>query len=172
MAAQRHKSCRPRSTCRADRTPFITAALGRAASESGPLGRWAALLRSEAGPGRSWSGTTTFRLRDCCMQSSRMALVGFSLLTLGAASAWSGLDGRFPIVWMIIGDDQGHSILDRMHSSRTIEEAPPERSGTVAGNDYTARLCWAAQDWRDHGSSNWARSAADAAGGSGSAGPR
>src|SRR6266498_4163979 len=55
MAAQPHKSCRPRSTCRADRTPPFAFLLCRAASESGLLGRWAALLRSEAGPGHARS---------------------------------------------------------------------------------------------------------------------
>src|SRR6266540_4542099 len=55
MAAQRHKSCRPRSTSRLGRATLFLRVFLRAASESAPTGRWAALLRSEAGPGHARS---------------------------------------------------------------------------------------------------------------------
>jgi hypothetical protein len=47
------KSCRPRSTCRLGRAPKFPPGFLRPASESGPVGRWAALRRSEAGPSRA-----------------------------------------------------------------------------------------------------------------------
>jgi hypothetical protein len=57
---------------------------------------------------------TTFRLRARCFQSNRSVLVGSCLLTLDAASAWSGPDGSSRIDWMTIGMTKAHSILDRM----------------------------------------------------------
>jgi hypothetical protein len=49
----RIKSCRPRSTCQLGRATQFLRAFLRPASESAPVGRWAALLRSEAGPRRA-----------------------------------------------------------------------------------------------------------------------
>jgi len=40
--------------------------------------------------------------------------VGFSLLALGAASAWWGPDGSDRLDWMIIGMINAHSIQNRM----------------------------------------------------------
>src|SRR6266545_2180285 len=51
----RIKSCRPRSTCQLGRAPQFPPGFLRAASESAPVGRWAALLRSEAGPSHARS---------------------------------------------------------------------------------------------------------------------
>ncbi len=53
--AIRIKSCRPRSTCQLGRAPQFPPGFLRAASESAPVGRWAALLRSEAGPSHARS---------------------------------------------------------------------------------------------------------------------
>jgi hypothetical protein len=53
----RIKSCRPRSTSRLGRATKFSPGFLRAASESGPVGRWAALLRSEAGPAPARSPT-------------------------------------------------------------------------------------------------------------------
>jgi hypothetical protein len=49
MAAQPHKSCRPRSTSRLGRAPTFPTAFLHAAPKPGPAGRRAAHLRSEAG---------------------------------------------------------------------------------------------------------------------------
>src|SRR6266542_4268225 len=57
---------------------------------------------------------TTFRLRGRCFQSDRTAPVGFSLLTLDAASAWSGPDGTTRVDWMTIGMTKAHSILGQV----------------------------------------------------------
>jgi hypothetical protein len=53
MAAKPHKSCRPRSTSRLGRAPTFHSAFLGIASESGPGGRRAAHLRSEAGWGHA-----------------------------------------------------------------------------------------------------------------------
>jgi len=47
----RIKSCRPRSTCQLGRAPKFPPEFLRPTSESGPVGRWAAHQRSEAGQG-------------------------------------------------------------------------------------------------------------------------
>src|SRR6266545_5050124 len=74
---------------------------------------------------------TTFRLRGRCFQSSRPAPVGFSLLTLDAASVWSGPDGSNWIVWMTMGMTMAHSILDRMR----VDSAPVSSSSPAVDCD-------------------------------------
>src|SRR6266542_2137821 len=55
--------------------PHLRAVLHRAASESGLLGRWAALLRSEAGPGHArFLRVTRPRERDDLRKRPRTAL--------------------------------------------------------------------------------------------------
>ena len=57
------------------------------------------------------------RLRGRCFQSDRTASVGFSVLTLDAASVWSGPNGTTRLDWMTIGMTKAHSILCRVPST-------------------------------------------------------
>ncbi len=47
------------------------------------------------------------------MQSAWMELIGFSLLTLGAASAWSDPDGTTRVDWMINGMISSFGVMRR-----------------------------------------------------------
>jgi hypothetical protein len=74
---------------------------------------------------------STFRLRGRCFQSDRTAPVGFSPLTLGAASVWSGPDRTTRVDWMTMGMTMAHSILHRVASTphrpkiRSTASMPP-----------------------------------------------
>jgi hypothetical protein len=82
---------------------------------------------------------TAFRLRARCSASNWTELEGNYLLTLGAASIWSGPDRSSWIDWMIIGMIKAHSILRRTRTTLTARSVG--RGMTLGARPRTARRC-------------------------------
>jgi hypothetical protein len=80
---------------------------------------------------------STFRLRAKCSASEWTEQNGNYLLTLGAASIWSGPDGPRRIVWMTIEMTKAHSILRRM-----AKQATQRRSHSIARPMRSCGTAW------------------------------
>jgi hypothetical protein len=76
MAAQPHKSCRPRSISPLVGVTQFPTAFGRPASEPRPAGRRAALLRSEAGQAHLRRAHPTQGMTACCRCAASNARKG------------------------------------------------------------------------------------------------
>ena len=127
MAAQPHKSCRPRSTSPLGRAPTFHTAFLRPASEPGPAGRRAAHLRSEAGRARLRRDDPTQRndrlLPPRSQQCQRCPL------TCGFGARGGIRTDDLPITRRMLGVD--------LDGSRRIE---PAHVGCLVGPDGSRRI--------------------------------